>query len=194
MGVRVALAAVVLAIGVAGCSGDDPAPTTVPTAPSSAGTSEPAPTTPAATTPPPSPGPTPPPQPALSRQDSPAGAESFARHYIEVLDYASHTGDTSNLQRLGDCGTCIAQAQGIKEFFAAGGSVVGGQIVIKDSDVVRFVSSAALVNVVYDQAAGKTIPGSGPTEATPALKSETFTLTLARTADSWTVEKLQVLE
>jgi Family of unknown function (DUF6318) len=143
-----------------------------------------------ATTPPP----TASPLPAAATQDTPAGAQSFARYYIEVLDYATHTGDVRSLRRLGDCGTCRAQADGIERFFQAGGHVEGGEIRITTTESVRFLRTAALVNVTYDQAAGKSVAPTGKTENSPALRSETFALTLGRSKDSWNVEKMQTVE
>ncbi|MBM9462826.1 hypothetical protein JL108_05145 [Aeromicrobium sp. YIM 150415] len=56
----------------------------------------------------PSPEITAPAMPELAGDDSPAGAEAFARHYIEVLNYASSTGDTDLLRSLSsaDCSGC----------------------------------------------------------------------------------------
>ena len=59
---------------------------------------------------------------------------------------------------------------------------------------MRFVRTAALVNVIYDQAAGKSITRNGKTENSPALRSETFALTLGWAKDSWSVQKMQTVE
>jgi len=144
----------------------------------------------APTTPPP----TAPPLPATATQDTPAGAQSFARYYIEVLDYASHTGDVQSLRRLGNCETCLAQADGIEKSFKSGGHVEGGEIRIINTESVRLLRGAALVNITYDQATGKSIARNGKTENSRALRSEIFALTLGWSKDSWNVQKMQAVE
>ena len=190
MGVRVGVVAVAVVLAVAGCSGGDaPPPSALPSDSAPPQSSSP-PSNPPSTAATP---PTPPPLPATATQDTPAGAASFARYYIEVLDYASHTGDVRALRRLGDCGTCRAQANGIERFFKEGGRVEGGEIHITGTEAVRFRRTAALVNVTYDQAAGKSTSGEGRAESSPALKSEIFALTLRQLNDSWSVQKMQTL-
>lgn len=196
MGVRIALAAAIVALAVAGCDGGDPSPTSVPTqGPPSASTevTGPPPTA-TPTTPAASPTPTPPPLPAAARADTPTGAESFAGHYIQVLDYASHSGDVQQLDSLGDCGTCRAQSKGITDFFANGGKVQGGEIIVRTSKAVRFVTTAALVNVGYDQSAGTTTDSTGEVTKTQRLSNETFALTLSWASGRWSVQKFQVVE
>jgi Family of unknown function (DUF6318) len=192
VGVRVGVIAVAVVLAVAGCSGGDAPPSALPSdsAPPQSSSPPPNPPSTAATTS----TPTSPPLPATATQDTPAGAASFARYYIGVLDYASHTGDVGSLRRLGNCGTCRAQANGIEKFFKEGGRVEGGEIHINGTEAVRFLRTAALVNVTYDQAAGKSISGEGRTENSPALKSETFALTLSRLNDSWSVQKMQTVQ
>ena len=178
MGVRVGVVAVAVVFAVAGCSAGD--------APSAA--------LPSGSAPPQSSPPTEPPLPATATQDTPAGAQSFARYYIEVLDYASHAGDVQSLRRLGNCETCLAQADGIEMFFKSGGHVEGGEIRITNTESVRFLRSVALVNITYDQATGRSIARNGKTEKLRALRSEIFALTLGWSKDSWKVQKMQVVE
>jgi hypothetical protein len=90
--------------------------------------------------------------------------------------------------------TCKAQADGIERFFEAGGHIEGGEIRIADTEAVRFLRTAALVNVTYDQAAGKSVGQSGKTENSPALRSEIFALTLGWSRNSWNVQKMQTVE
>ena len=192
MGVRVGVVAVAVVFAIAGCSGGDAPSSALPSGSAPPQSSSPPsnPPSTAATTPPP----TAPPLPDTATQDTPAGAQSFARYYIEVLDYASHTGDVQSLGRLGDCGTCKAQADGIERFFKAGGHVEGGEIRITNTEAVRFLKTAALVSVTYDQTKGKSVAQNGRTENSPALRSETFALTLGWSRDSWNVQKMQTVE
>lgn len=50
------------------------------------------------------------------------GAEAFARHWVEALNHASTSGDTTYLRTLGmGCKACSAMADGIDELYVAGG-------------------------------------------------------------------------
>jgi len=192
VGVRVGVVAVAVVFAVAGCSAGDAPSAALPSGSAPPQSSSPPsnPPSTAATAPPP----TAPPLPAAATQDTPAGAQSFARYYVEVLDYASHTGDVQSLRRLGNCETCLAQADGIEMFFKSGGHVEGGEIRITKTESVRFLRSVALVNITYDQATGKSIARNGKTENSRALRSEIFALTLGWSKDSWNVQKMQAVE
>ena len=74
------VAALLALVVVAGCGGDpEPKePKSVPTAS----------TTPTAT---------PPTMPAQAKENSPEGAAAFVKHYIDVFNYASNTGDVTEL-------------------------------------------------------------------------------------------------
>ncbi len=149
MGVRVGVVAVAVVLAVAGCSGGDAPSSALPSggAPPQSSSPPSNPPSTAATTPPP----TAPPLPATATQDTPAGAQSFARYYIAVLDYASHTGDTQSLRGLGDCGTCRAQADGIETVLQGGRTRRGRGVPVSRSHATlsRFLETAALVNVTY---------------------------------------------
>jgi uncharacterized protein DUF6318 len=195
VGVRVALAAVVVAVVVAGCGGGgDPTPTEVPTGATSPPVTSSPPSNPpstAATTP----TPTPPALPASAREDSPTGAESFARYWMAVLDYATTTGDTESLRALGKCGSCEALAKSIDSLYSAGGRAEGGHLNVVRSSVGRHVpGSAALVRIDYDQAAGREIPASGSPKTTPAQSGLAFAIALGREGSRWTVVKVQNVE
>ena len=184
-------------LAVAGCDGGDPSPTTVPTqaGPSaSTAVTTPPPTT-APTTPAPSPTPTPPPLPAAARADTPTGAESFARHWLATLDYATASGDTAPLRSLGRCASCVALADAIDALYSSGGRAEGGKVTVTDSSVVQFApGKAALVRLEYDQAAGREIPATGSPKTTPAATGLAFVFTLDREGSSWSLIKLQTLK
>jgi Family of unknown function (DUF6318) len=186
--VRITVAVVAVALVVAGCSGSDPEPSPIPVVT----------TTGSSPTESPTPSPTPtvvaPTLPAAARADTPAGAEAFARYWMTALDHASRSGETAALRALGTCQTCVAQANGIDSFFASGGTVNGGVIKVKSANVIRFVATAALVNVTYGQSAGRTTTGTGNTQEVPAVAAATFAFTLSRSAAGWSVEKLQTVE
>lgn len=108
-----ALAGVCLGVAlVSACTESDPGtqPTTA-VSPSSS-----VPPSPSAT------GPTPPEMPDLAKQDSKAGAQAFAVHYIELLNYGAATGETDELQGASrDCSGCNDYIDLYKRTYAAGG-------------------------------------------------------------------------
>lgn len=179
-------------LAVAGCDGGDPSPTTVPTqAPPSTTV---APSTPPPTTPAPTPTPTPPPLPAIATQDTPAGAQAFARHWLATLDYAYKTGDTKPFLALGGCPSCLAIATGIDKFYGEGGKFEGGDFTASDVQTTRHVkSSAALVDLVYSRTAGRAVPASGSVRVTPAEKNTEFILTLERQGQRWELSSVKTV-
>lgn len=194
MGVRIALAAVVVVLAVSGCGGDDPSPTSVPTQvpPSLTATPSSAPPT---TTPAPTPTPTPPPLPAAARQDTPTGAESFARHWLVTLDYAYKTGDTQPFRALGRCSGCVSLANSIDKLYADGGSVTGGMLSATETRVDRHaVGSAAAVELFYSRTQRIVVDGAGKRFVDPASQRLGFLLVLERSGPRWQVERFPVLD
>ena len=185
MRITVAVAALVLATA---CSSNDPAPAPLPTpSPTAAPTTAPPPTTP-----PPSPTPTAPTLPPAARADTPAGAESFARFWIQALDYASTSGDTSVIREVADCTGCNALADGIDRLRQAGGRTIGGQVSISASDTVRHVpGQAALVDLTYSRAPRTVTEGSGASRAVPAERNVRLLVTLKRVGESWLISNAQ---
>jgi len=71
----------------------------------------------------PSPAATVPPMPAAALEGSDAGAIAFVRHYIDVFNYASNTGDVKKLNKLSDpdCEECNEYIDLYKETYIDGG-------------------------------------------------------------------------
>jgi hypothetical protein len=133
--------------------------------------------------------------PTSARPDTPTAAQSFARYWLAVLDYATITGDTGRLLALGRCASCEALARSIDSLYSSGGRAEGGHITIVESSVVRHVvGSAALVRVSYDQAAGREVPGHGTAKTSPARRNLALAFTLGRRGDGWSAVKIQRIE
>jgi hypothetical protein len=196
VGVRIALAAAIAVLAVAGCGGDDPSPTSVPTQvqPSAPTAVTTAPPTTAPTTPTTSPTPTPPPLSAAARQDTPTGAESFARHWLATLDYAYKTGDTKPFRAAGGCNGCVSLANSIDKVYAGGGEVTGGALTAIETRVDRHVAgSAAAVELYYSRTQRIVLDGKGGRFVDPAAKRLGFLLVLERLDQQWQVERFPVL-
>lgn len=73
--------------------------------------------------------PTPPVMPEAAGAKTKAGAEAFARGFIEALNYAGTSGDTKPLRGLyiSLCTRCEAIADGVDQTYAAGGYFRGGE-------------------------------------------------------------------
>jgi hypothetical protein len=196
VGVRIALAAAAVTLAVAACTGGDPSPTTLPTAsspppPTATQPTAAPPTTPPSTTPAP---PTAPPLPPTATQDTPTGAESFARHWLATLDYAYKTGDTVPFRELGGCKSCTALTAGIDDFYATGGRFEGGTFTADRVQTTKHVKgSAALVDLVYSRSAGKAVPAAGAPRVTPAESGTEFILTLERGPKAWQVATIKTV-
>lgn len=189
MGIRVAVAAFVVLSAAVGCDGGDPSPTTVPTvtspsvSPSSSPSATPTPTV------------SPPTLPALARQDSPAGAQSFARFYIQVLDYSYQSGDTSLLRQLARCNGCDAVADGIDKWTTAGGRYEGGRLKVVGSDIVKHVTgSAGLVALTYSRSTRILISSDGQREQVSSAPALQVVLTERRTSSGWLITNIQTVK
>ena len=114
LGPRRAVGIVVAALLLAGCGGA-PKPKALPT-PSEPGT-------PTASTTPTTP--TPPVLPEAAKATSDAAVEAFARHYVDVINYATASGDDSQLLALADdgCASCRTLATRLRTIYDAGGSI-----------------------------------------------------------------------
>jgi hypothetical protein len=178
--IKVALAAVATALAVAGAAcTPDPDPSPVPTTPSA---------TPITTPPPPV-------LPATARADSPAGAESFARYYMGLLDYAYQTGNTTPLRAAARCQGCDALAAGIDKSYAAGNRIQGGRIAVNNARTSKYATKAsASVQVTYSSAARKVVAPTGKVTEVPGEDNVRLLLTLKRFEQGWLLVNAQPIE
>ncbi|HEX2893408.1 MAG TPA: DUF6318 family protein [Marmoricola sp.] len=109
---------VVLLVALAGCGGDpksEPPPSPSPS------------TTPVSTTP------SAPAMPDAAKENTKAGAIAFVRHYVELINYAQATGDTSALAAVEDtgCASCARGRKYLDRVYRGGGHVAGGTWTIR---------------------------------------------------------------
>lgn len=134
----------VLSLGLAGCdnSDDEPYDSGLPsegeqTTPAS--TSSPTEESPTPTEPSP---PVPPSIPDAATKPGPEGARAFVAFYIDLLNYARHTGDVETLQKYShpECGGCGDYIRFYRKWYARGGWFKDGDRTITSYDrVVRAV-------------------------------------------------------
>lgn len=130
-----AVGAALVVVALAGCQGD-PEPR-VQESPSVSATSEsesksPTPSESAVPTPTESGEAVAPAMPAAAGEKSGAGAEAFTSWWVELLNFASTSGDSSGLraESAGACDGCLALAELIDETYASGGHIEGGRWMI----------------------------------------------------------------
>jgi hypothetical protein len=165
----------------------DPAPPTASATPTATTPTTPSPT-PTPTTPPPT-------LPATAHANTPAAAESFARHWLTALDYAYQTGNTTPLKELGDCRGCLALANSITRVYGEGGRIEGGRIVVQRARGRSFSpGDSATVEVYYSQSDGRTIYGDGRIGPVKGSARLAFLFTLKRVGNGWTITAVQPVE
>lgn len=110
---------VVVACLVAGCTPDEPDPTSTASVPTTSTTTEPTTSTPTVAVPE---------LPEAATVGDAAGAEAFVKHWVDVLNYAYATGDTEPVQELSlpVCELCSETVTEIEDAYGPGGHIEGG--------------------------------------------------------------------
>ena len=87
----------------------------------------------------PSPSATPPVMPASAKNQSKAGAIAFARHYVELINFAQATGHLDELRAVEDsaCQSCEKAEAYVADLYQSGGSIRGGAFKIKGISTVK---------------------------------------------------------
>src|SRR5215204_1221407 len=77
----------------------------------------------------PAPTATAPTMPTQAEENTPEGAAAFVKHYIDVFNYASNTGDVEELSRLSspECEGCQSYIKLYRDTYEAGGYFEGGE-------------------------------------------------------------------
>lgn len=199
MRTTVAAAVAALALGLAGCSNSgQPSPPPTPDQPTT--TSSPADTAPTTEAAPPtteSPSETASTDlPPEATEDSEAGAEAFARHYLDVLNALSQNPSTGELTKLSAdaCRTCAnfeAAISGLQER----GERTNGPVAEVKSATAVMIGQDAHATVSITQLGPETLAADGST-ATPSASPESVDLVfrLEWTGTAWIVNEIQVAE
>ena len=161
------------AVLLAGCS-DDPEPKE----PDPSGSTSPEPTA------------TPPPLPEAATQETPEGAAAFVDHYLAVLNYAAHTGDTEPLESLSeqDCSGCRDYAEHFAERAEAGGSLEGGDFRAGQITVKPYGSDTSLVTELKISS-GTVVETEGSPATSFGESTETVTFVATYSEGKWSISQ-----
>lgn len=117
-----------------------------------------------------------------------AGAEAFARTWVDAFNAAQQTVDPAELMALSDasCSTCQALIASLRRAKETATTYRGGSIAITAVVAPPLEGDLASVLVNYDAPAVEVLDSSGAVvETIPAERDATFTFELRRTADAW---------
>lgn len=137
--------------------------------------------------------PTPPALPKAAKAKTDEAVSAFARHYVEVINYATASGDVGKLLVLADesCTSCYRLAKRLRTIYGNGGKIrsrgwrVTGTLVIPNQPLARKYIDITIVQspqtlVERAGAASKKYPGG----------KQALSLLLARRAESWKVTRM----
>jgi hypothetical protein len=181
-GTRAVIAAVVLGLGLAGCSSDDPepriAPPSTPTAPSTTGTSAE----------------TPPEMPEAAKGTDAAAAEAFVEFFFEMVNYAQVTGDVQALKDLARlCAGCESGTTSIVDTYEHDGQIRGGEGSARQFKVGFLERDprpwASVECTVFTTEQTVDMPGRANDERYPAGSTD-VRLLIEPTTDGWVVRSL----
>jgi hypothetical protein len=108
---------------------------------------------------------TPPTMPAQAKEDTPEGAAAFVKHYIDVFNYASNTGDVKELSKLSSdtCTTCQNYVSLYRETYRDGGYFKDSDWSIGELDL-EVSDQETVIFTDVTSPAGTYRPTDGPTE------------------------------
>lgn len=128
--------------------------------------------------------------PDVAQENTLAGAEAFIRHYIELLNYASHTGDTDALEAVSDqdCAGCSHYADLYKETYSRGGFYKKGEWVTQkqvfsqrlEDGTVRLIAIVDTKKLIYRKDASSSAKTYGS-------EQYSFTCDVSWTSQRWSV-------
>jgi hypothetical protein len=176
--------AVAVTLVVAGCTDDSsPKPSPLPSATESSSSAAPTPSAPA--------------MPTVAKGVNSRSAEAFARHYVDLINYAMHSGDTAVIRELSTerCQTCEAIAGAIDRVYEKSGHLEGdGWRVLSAAPAVSTSGKTARVSMqirINKQVAYST-PHASPSASRPQIGNLDFGL--ARSHNAWVTDELRAIE
>ena len=131
--------------------------------------------------------------PAAANGTSEASAKAFVRYWVEALNYAGPSGDTTGLEKVSDknCAACTAITTLIKDVTEAGGYVRGEGWTVKSTEALGSERGGVRIIEAQVAVAPQDIlrkPGGDVVHFDGGSRLKTFWLD--RTEGAWTVTRL----
>jgi hypothetical protein len=141
--------------------------------------------------------PRPPAMPGEARGTSDKAAEAFARHYVALVNYALHSGDTSplRLSAMRSCSGCIVVTKAIADVYRRSGRIVGGDWTIQGTQTVTTKPEGPMtvrMQLHIDRQAVYNRSGDLP-KLSKAVNGH-LEFEVYRGSDVWVVQRLDALE
>jgi hypothetical protein len=133
----------------------------------------------------------PPPLPEQATENSAEGAAAFLDHYLDVMNYASHTGDVAPLQALSldTCSGCQKYIDHYLERLDAGGSRTGGEWSVDKVEIEQIGDEVFLVAAIAIAAGEQAATATD--DALPfAATAEDVTFAAIHSGDEWTMTQM----
>lgn len=126
--------------------------------------------------------------PPSARATNAVGAAAFARFYLQVLSDADTSGDAAQLRALShpECSACSDFIAAIQREVKAGKRFEGGQYQVRSSEATETAPGDAIVDVVFDRAASRTLNANGTLlQEGPAETRQLLQMRAVRQNDGW---------
>lgn len=133
----------------------------------------------------------PPNPPGAARKNTLAGAEAFVRYYIDLLNYASDSGDTRSLRAQADpsCGGCNDYANLYEKTYRSGGFFEAGDWVPQPQVLKQDFEKAVRLVVTVDTKPGRYKKRSTVPTREYGKNQYSLTFVLSRDSGRWLVRE-----
>ncbi len=131
--------------------------------------------------------------PAQAKENTPEGASAFVAHYIEVLNYASNTGDVEFLSQLSspDCDGCQSYIELYRDTYAKGGFFKDSDWSLGDLDVTVDDDKTVVFGTVTSPAG--TVAKDRDSKPKPGVPEDSdLTFVVSRSTGAWSLTTLEL--
>lgn len=130
--------------------------------------------------------------PESATRTGPAGATAFVTYWVEVLNFAGATGDTTLLEQLStaDCVRCRALVDGISAIYEQGGRIEGGGWEVASTKPYGVREQRFFIDAVIDSEPQSVIDADGTTEEFEGAQDRLRAFVLKRVGGGWRVAEL----
>jgi hypothetical protein len=131
--------------------------------------------------------------PAQAKENSPEGAAAFVKHYIDVFNYASNTGDVSELSRLSSpkCDGCQSYIKLYRDTYKAGGYFKDSDWKLSDFDL-DFNGEKAIVFVTAKSEPGVYAESSSSSPSAGNAENSDLTFIAERLSNGWRLDTFEL--